>query len=90
MGKSERQQRVSWRYAEPLAAATSLGEGLALEAGGQEFSFQVPSKELPETVKRLTQLATVQDLKIEEPDFEEVIRQFLETESRVLPSRDRH
>jgi ABC-2 type transport system ATP-binding protein len=88
--KSEREQKVLLRYAEPLKEGITLAGGQTIEAGGQEFTVQVTSRELPEAVRRLTQLATVQDLKIEEADFEDVIRKFLETESRVLPSRDHH
>lgn len=90
MDKSERVQRVSLRYADPLKEKFVLSPERVLEAGGLDFSFQVPSKELPETVRQLTQLATVQDLKIEEADFEDIIRKFLETESRVRPSRGHH
>lgn len=87
MGKSEQVQKISLRYAEPLAAGFLLNSEHNLLAGEQEFNLQLSSKELPDAVRRLTQFATVQSLKIEEPDFEEVIRKFLETESRVLPSR---
>lgn len=90
MGKAEREQSVSGRYAEALSGEFDLGSGRKLAAGSQDFSFLVPGKEMPEMVKRLTQVATVQDLKIEEADFEEIIRKFLETESGVRPSRDRH
>jgi ABC-2 type transport system ATP-binding protein len=90
MDKAEREQSVSGRYAEALGAEFDLGGGRKLSAGAQDFSFLVPGKEMPEMVKRLTQVATVQDLKIEEADFEEIIRKFLETESGIRPSRDRH
>lgn len=88
MAKTERLQRITLSYAEPLKAGIDLGGGRRLEGGTIDFSVQVPSRELPETVRLLTQLATVQDLKIEEADFEESIRKFLETESRILPARD--
>lgn len=87
MGKAEQEQRISLRYLEPLAAEFKLPGGQAFAAGTQEIEVQLNSKELPEAVRRLTQVATVQSLKIEEADFEDVIRKFLETESRVLPSR---
>lgn len=87
MGKSEQVQKISLRYAEPLAQGFLLNADHNLLAGEQEFNLQLPSKELPDAVRRLTQFATVQSLKIEEADFEEVIRKFLETESRVLPPR---
>jgi ABC-2 type transport system ATP-binding protein len=89
MGRSEREQRITLRYAEGLREGVDLGGGRAVSAGDQEVNLQVPSRDLPETVRRLTQAATVQDLKIEEPDFEEIIRKFLETESSVLPSSGR-
>ncbi len=90
ISKSEREQKVSWRYAEPLRATLEFSPGRTLGAGECEFTFSVKSQELPEVVRRLTQLATVQELKIEEADFEDVIRKFLETESRVLPPRGDH
>ncbi|RZA09339.1 MAG: ATP-binding cassette domain-containing protein [Proteobacteria bacterium] len=89
MGRTEREQRITLRYAEPLAAGLDLGGGRGVLAGAEEVNLQVPSRDLPETVRRLTQAATVQDLKIEEPDFEEIIRKFLQAESSVLPSGDR-
>lgn len=90
MGKSEQVQRISLTYAEPLATGFLVNQENNLLAGEREFSLQLSSQELPDAVRRLTQLATVQSLKIEEADFEDVIRKFLETESRVLPSRGNH
>lgn len=90
MQKSESEQRLSLRYSEPLKAKIDLGGGREIAAGTQDFSCQVPNRELPELVRVLTQVATVQDLKIEEANFEDVIRKFLETESRILPSRSNH
>jgi ABC-2 type transport system ATP-binding protein len=90
MARTEREQRISLRYVEALKANVELGGNRIILAGQQDIKLQVPSKDLPETIRRLTQAATVQDLKIEEPDFEEVIHKFLETESGVLPARDRN
>ncbi|MGZ3685037.1 MAG: ABC transporter ATP-binding protein [Bdellovibrionota bacterium] len=88
--KSERLQRILLRYAEPLAAPFTLNNGYELAAGTMEHAIQVTTQQLPEAVRRLTQQATVQELKIEEVDFEDVIRKFMEKESRVLPSRGNH
>lgn len=87
MAKTVSEQKVSLRYADPLSQPISLSTGQVLEQGSQEFTIQVSNKQLPEVVKSLTQAASIQELKIEEADFEDVIRKFLETESRVLPSR---
>lgn len=89
IAKSEREQRIVLRYAEPLKEMVDLGFGEPLKPGEQEYAVQVTSSALPEAVRRLTQQATVQELKIEEADFEDIIRKFLETESRILPSRHR-
>lgn len=90
VGRTERVQKVLLRYEQPLAAGLDLGGGLAVAAGEQEITLQIPAPKLPEAIRRLTQAATVQELKIEEVDFEDVIRKFLETESRVFPARDHH
>lgn len=87
MAKSVSEQKISVRYTDPLTQAVSLATGQVLEQGAQEFSIQVSNKLLPEVVKKITQEASIQELKIEEADFEDVIRKFMETESRVLPSR---
>jgi ABC-2 type transport system ATP-binding protein len=85
--KSERLQRILLRYAEPLKESLTLANGHELLAGSVEHTIQITSQQLPEAVRLLTQRATVLELKIEEVDFEDVIRKFLETESRVLPPR---
>lgn len=87
MGKSEQTQKISLRYADPLKERFLLSPEVELAPGEQEYTLQLASKDLPDAVRRLTQFATVQSLKIEEPDFEDVIRKFLEAESRVRPSR---
>jgi ABC-2 type transport system ATP-binding protein len=90
MAKTERVQRITLSYAEPLSVELNLGEAGTFPAGSRDIAVQVPSSGLPEAVRRLTQHATVQDLKIEEADFEEVIHKFLAKESRVLSPRDHH
>jgi ABC-2 type transport system ATP-binding protein len=90
MAKSERSQKISVRFEVPLNQSISLAEGKEMKAGELEYHIQASSKELPEFVRKITQLGTILELKLEETDFEDVIRKFLETESRILPSRNNH
>jgi ABC-type uncharacterized transport system ATPase subunit len=90
IGKTESTQQIRFRYDNPLTADFRVTADEVLKQGSQEFQFRIQTKQLSEVVKAITGLGTVHDLKIEEADFEEVIRQFLETESRVQPSRNTH
>lgn len=85
--KSERAQKISVRFESELKESIILKDALELKAGEIEFHIPATQKELPDFVRRITQTGNVQELKIEEADFEEIIRKFMETESRVFPSR---
>ena len=86
--KASSEQKLSFSVVEPLRESLSLGAGLSLPAGQQEFSLQVQKTDLPSVLAKVTQLPDVHSLSIEEADFEDVIRKFLEKESRALsPSR---
>jgi ABC-2 type transport system ATP-binding protein len=87
MAKSERSQKISVRFEDPLTQSLFLKPELELKAGEAEFQIQAQQKELPEFMRKITQLGNILELKLEEADFEEIIRKFMETESRVLPSR---
>ncbi len=87
MAKSERSQKISVRFEGPLTQGLQLTPTLELKAGEAEFQIQAQQKELPEFMRKITQLGNILELKLEEADFEEIIRKFMETESRVLPSR---
>lgn len=89
VANAERKQKISFTLAEPLQKDFELSSNLTLKAGDQEHTLQVITQELPSTLSRITALAGIQDLKIEEADFEEIIHTFLEKESRVL-SPGRH
>lgn len=79
--------KVSFGLSNPLAAALTLTAEANLEKGLQEFSVKVMADELAPALSKITALPGVLDLKIEEADFEDIIRAFLEKESRVLSTR---
>ncbi|HEX4926273.1 MAG TPA: ATP-binding cassette domain-containing protein [Bdellovibrionales bacterium] len=84
MAKAETLQKVTVRYVQPLVRPVSLKTGQVAAPGTQEFSAEVPATAVGQVVTQLTAAETVQELKIEEADFEDIIRKFLAKESRVL------
>lgn len=83
MTQAETMQRVSVRFQSPAADDLPLGPGLMVTAKSERFNAEIPSKEVASVVQKILNIATVEDLKIEEADFEDVIRKFLEKESRL-------
>jgi ABC-type uncharacterized transport system ATPase subunit len=90
INKTELVQKVSFSTSEPLREKISLPADLSLEQGSQTFSFDVDPKALASVLAKVTLLPGVQDLKIEEANFEDIIHRFLEKESRVLSTGRSH
>lgn len=88
--KTESKKLLRFSLAEPLAAALPLMALHTLPAGEQNLSLQVTNDELAPILSKITALSGVKDITIDERDFEDVIREFLEKESRLLPSRGAH
>ncbi len=83
-GKAEQVKTLVVHYRTELAQDYSTPQGAVLKSGQREHRLQVKSQDLAETLTFITQLAEVHDLKIEETDFEDVVKKFLEKESRIL------
>lgn len=83
MGQAEPVQRLSARLSKPPPAPIELGHGLVLGTGPEAFTAELPAHEIAATVQKLMSISTVEELKIEEANFEEVIHKFLEKESRM-------
>ncbi len=62
----------------------ALSLGRQLTSGQKEHSFEIENNELPKLISEISANGKIQDLKVVEANFEDVIRHFLETESRVL------
>jgi len=89
MHKSKSLQQVSFSLTEPLSDNLII-DVHELKKGEQEFILKVADKDLPNVLSQVTRLQGVHKLKLEEADFEEIIRDFLEKESRILSPGDRH
>ena len=90
MAKAEIKKIVKFSLAEPLLKAIEFPGGQILKAGEQNFALPVNEHELAPVLSKVTVLEGVAELQIEERDFEDVIREFLEKESGLFPSRDHH
>ena len=82
--KAEAKQLLKFRFTEALTREVTVGNEFILLPSEKEYSLKVSAQQLPTLLNEITRLGTLQDLKIEESDFEDVIRSFLETESRVF------
>ncbi len=81
--KASQVQTLQFRLDKNLEKAIPLKSGQQIEAGHREYQVQVVNEEVPWLIAELTKESQLQDLKLIEADFEDVIRQFLEKESRV-------
>jgi ABC-2 type transport system ATP-binding protein len=86
MQKAELLQKLSVRVTSPVAQDTRLTEHLILPAGAESFEAELPSRELAPLLQKLMSISPLEQIKVEEANFEDVIRQFLETESRQRPA----
>jgi len=76
-------KRLLIDFTQPLEASLPLTPELTIPAGAETFDYTFAQHELVEVLSKLTSRPILKDLKIEEPDFEYVIRTFLEKESRL-------
>lgn len=83
-------KRLIIDFTEPLKESLQLTSELIIPKGAQVFDHTFAQSELVGVLSKLTSRPILKDLKIEEPDFEYVIRTFLEKESSLsAPKRSR-
>lgn len=80
--KAETTQKIILKFAEPLKASISLGSFGNLPEGADYFSSEIKVAEVANLISRLVGQVPVQDIRIEETDFEDVIHKFLAKDSR--------
>lgn len=71
-----------------LTAELTISPKLKIPMGSLSFDHSLSSAELFNALKIITSQTPIRDLKIEEPDFEDVIRVFLEKESSLHKARN--
>ena len=85
---AEPKQRMTLRLLAPSTVDIELPGGARLLDGAETFTAELPTKDVAEALQRIFTVAPVAELKLEEADFEDVIREFLAQEHRVRPAGD--
>ncbi|MBA3239057.1 MAG: ATP-binding cassette domain-containing protein [Parachlamydiaceae bacterium] len=83
-------KRLVADFTMPLEEELAISPELKIPAGALSINRSFTSAELFNALKIITSQTPVRDLKIEEPDFEDVIRLFLEKESSLYKARNIH
>jgi len=89
MSKTPRTKRLIVDFIEPLKNELILSSNVKIQAGALTFDHSFFSEQLLDAIKIITSQTFIKDLKIEEPNFEDVIHNFLEEESSLRKARNR-
>lgn len=81
-------KRLLAEFTMPLSEELIISENLKIPKGSLSFDHSLSSAELFDALRIITSQTPIRDLKIEEPDFEDVIRLFLEKESSLHKARN--
>lgn len=87
MAQTPSTKRVIADFTEPLLEPLLLGSHTLAPKGALTLDQAFPGSELAAVLKIVSSTELLKDLKIEEPDFEHVIRNFLEKESGLSKAR---
>lgn len=87
MSQTPSTKRLIIDFTEPLQESLQLNAELTIPLGTQVFEHTFAKNKLVGVLSKLTTRSDLKDLKIEEPDFEYVIRTFLEKESSLSTSK---
>ncbi len=89
LNRAENKQKLSVELKRPPTSDVLLADGVLLKANQKIFTAEVRSEVMGLVLEKLLSISQVHDLKIEEVDFEEVIRDFLQTGLRHRPNGNR-
>ncbi len=81
-------KRLVVDFTMPLAKELIISSSLKVPMGALSFDHSLTSAALFDALRIITSQTPIGDLKIEEPDFEDVIRIFLEKESSLHKARN--
>lgn len=89
MSMTPRTKRLIIDFIEPLTKELTIGPDLKIPVGALTFDHSFSAEELLDSIKIISSNTFIRDLKIEEPDFEDVIHTFLEKESSLRKTWNR-
>lgn len=82
MGQAETVQRLSLKLATPLVTELELFAGRTLPSGTDIVEVEVPTAQTGMILQKILSRSQVNSLRVEETNFEDVIRRFLEKDAR--------
>jgi len=82
-GKAEARQTLSLKIMQPPASDMSISGLFVLPAGALALRQELPAHALGDVLQSLMAITPVQEIKIEEVEFEDVIRSFMEKDARL-------
>lgn len=83
MSASSQIQKVTCTFSQPLRANRQLTSGLTVSAGQEVVQTELMPSKMSEFLGELMQVGTIDQIRVEETDFEEVIRRFLEKDASL-------
>ena len=89
MSRTPHKKRLLIEFNEPTHQDIILPSGDLIARHTQILERAVTTTDLLDILKIIAPMPELRDIKIEEPDFEEVIRGFIEKESSLHQARDR-
>lgn len=87
MARSESRQTLSFKFIQPPESDFEILRDRKVLAGTRAVSIELPAADIGEALKRVMQISPIQEIKIEEVEFEDVIRQFMQQNDQLRPSR---
>jgi ABC-2 type transport system ATP-binding protein len=87
MAKTEQLQKLTVKLMDPPQTDHVLTPSITIPAKTESLTLELAASDVSLVLQKLMALSPVEQLKIEEANFEDVIRQFLETESRRRQTR---
>lgn len=83
MAQAHLKQRVVFKFFDDLSQELVILNKYSLSQGQRSFDFEVDEDDLGHFLGEISSKGKIQDIKIAETDFEDVIRGFLQKESRL-------
>ncbi|MEY4616470.1 MAG: hypothetical protein RJB66_1430 [Pseudomonadota bacterium] len=83
MSASSQIQKVTCTFSQPLRAGRQLNSGVTVSAGQEVVQTELMPSKMSEFLSELMQVGTIDQIRVEETDFEEVIRRFLEKDASL-------
>lgn len=87
MARAESRQTLSFKFMQPPEKDLEVAPGFMITAGTRAVTKELPATEIGEVLKNVMHVSPIQEIKIEEVEFEDVIRQFMQQDAQLRAPR---